>query len=89
MNPMVTITLTAVNAMGVLPRIALLFSRRRLTISHLHMDQVETSGLAHLQISVRCDPHTAEQLLRQLRRLAELVEVSLHADGVPRSAKAA
>ena len=89
MNPMVTIKLTAVNAMGVLPRIALLFSRRRLTISHLHMDHVEASGLAHLQISVRCDLDTAEQLSRQLRRLVELVEVCLHVDDVPRSAKAA
>jgi acetolactate synthase small subunit len=83
MNHTYTISLNAINGLGVLPRIALVFSRRRLKIGRLRMHESETHGLAHLDIVLDCDQKTTIRLIQQLRRIVEVADISVsHGDGV-------
>ena len=81
MNHTYTISLNAINGLSVLPRIALVFSRRRLKIDHLRMHESPIHGLAHLDIVLDCDQNTTVRLIQQLRRIVEVADISVsHGD---------
>jgi acetolactate synthase small subunit len=76
-----TISVNAVNGLSVLPRIALVFSRRRLKIGRLRMHESEVHGLAHLDIVLDCDQKTTLGVIQQLRRIVEVADISVsHGD---------
>jgi acetolactate synthase regulatory subunit len=70
-----TLNIHALNALGVLPRILLAISRRRLPVCEMHMVDPDRRGEAYIQITLNCEPDSAEQLSKQLRRIVELKEV--------------
>ena len=71
------ICLHALNDLGVLPRITLYFSRRRLKIDRFEMIDAGEQGLARFNIVLGCDASTAEQLIKQLQKIIGLQDISL------------
>ena len=59
----------------VLPRIALLFSRRGLTVSQLELNETDDGAHANLEVTASCSGHQANQIEAQLRRIVEVLEV--------------
>lgn len=72
-----TICLHALNDLGVLPRITLHFSRRRLKIDRFEMVDAGHQGLARFNIVLGCDAFTAEQLIKQLQKIIGLQDISV------------
>lgn len=64
------------HAPTVLPRVALLFSRRGVDIARLAMSELEDGSHASYSVSARCDERQAGLIEAQLRRIVEIVEVS-------------
>jgi len=75
-------TIQSLNAPTVLPRVALLFSKRRLPIDRLEMYALDDGAHAMLGLEARCDASTAEKVAQQLRRIVEVSEVSVYATEV-------
>ncbi len=70
-----TIHIKAFNAHGVLPRILLGFSRRRIRIQGLQFFDVFGNGPAELQIDADADIATIADLVKQLERVVEIQSV--------------
>jgi len=75
MNTHHTIHLRAFNAPAVLPRILLVFSRRRLRIEALQFYDVFGDKPADVQIDFDCDAATAADAVKQLRNIVEVQNV--------------
>ncbi len=75
MNTHHTIHLRAFNAPAVLPRILLVFSRRRLRIEALQFYDVFGDKPAEVQIDFDCDEATAADAVKQLRNIVEVQNV--------------
>lgn len=72
-----TISLHALNGFTVLPRLALVFSRRRLKIERLEMVDSDNRGVAHFNIVLKCDGSMAEKLIKQIQRIVEVIDVMI------------
>lgn len=72
-------TIQSLHAPTVLPRVALLFSKRRLTIERLEMYADEEGARATLDLDARCDAATAVKVAQQLRRIVEVSDVRFNA----------
>ncbi len=70
-----TIFVHAHNELGVLPRILLAFSRRRVKIQVLQFFDLESQRPADMQFEVDCDPSQIEALIAQLKRIVEVSQV--------------
>jgi len=75
MSEHVTIMVRAHNTPSVLPRILLVFSRRRQRIQALQCYDLDREGPAEIQADLECDPRCATELVRQLERIVEVVDV--------------
>jgi acetolactate synthase small subunit len=75
MNAHHTIHLRAFNAHAVLPRILLVFSRRRLRIEALQFFDVFGDKPAEVQIDFDGDEATAADAVKQLRNIVEVQNV--------------
>ncbi|WP_158527288.1 acetolactate synthase small subunit [Pelagibaculum spongiae] len=75
-----TITAYTENAVGILARMASLFSRNRVNIEKLHVEESETKGISQFTIVVYCDSEKARKLVNQLRRIIELQDVFISRD---------
>ena len=71
------ICLHAFNDLGVLPRITLHFSRRRLKIDHFEMVDADGQGVARFNIVLGCDAFAAAQLIKQLQKIVGLQIISV------------
>ena len=71
------ICLHALNDLGVLPRITLHFSRRRLKIDRFEMIDAGDQELARFNIVLGCDASTAAQLIKQLQKIVGLKDISV------------
>jgi acetolactate synthase regulatory subunit len=60
------------NQPGVLPRILLAFSRRRLRVRALHFLDVDAGDRAELQIDFEATPDRAEEVAAVIRRVIEV-----------------
>ena len=65
------LSLEILNAPSVLPRILLLFARRRLSVHDLHMQSRGEWACVDLRLDAG-DVGDAEQICRQLRRIVEV-----------------
>jgi len=70
-----TIHLRAFNAHAVLPRILLVFSRRRLRIEALQFFDVFGDKPAEVQIDFDCDDAASADTVKQLRSIVEVQNV--------------
>lgn len=74
------------NAPNVLPRVALILSRRRITPAHMLFELTRDLQRCDLQFTIVCDQRAAERLRAQLARVVELIELCMHSTTVgPRS----
>ncbi|HEY5701089.1 MAG TPA: ACT domain-containing protein [Gammaproteobacteria bacterium] len=70
-----TLHIRCFNGHGVLPRVLLAFSRRRIRIQALQFFDVFENGQAELQIDIDIDAKTVADLVRQLDRVVEVQSV--------------
>ena len=70
-----TIYVHAHNEIGVLPRILLAFSRRRIKVQVLQFFDLESRRPADMQFEVDCDQSQIEALIAQLKRIVEVSQV--------------
>ena len=75
MQPHYTIYLHAHNEHGVLPRILLAFSRRRIKVLALQFFDLEARRPADMQFEVDCEKPQLDSLLAQLKAIVEVSQV--------------
>jgi acetolactate synthase small subunit len=75
MNHPHSFSIRTFNTPTVLPRIALMFSRRGLTISQLDLNESDDAVHASLSVTARCTAHQASQIEAQLRRIVEVLDI--------------
>lgn len=66
------IQLRVFNAHALLPRVLLVFSRRRIRIKALHFHDVLGDRPAEMQVDVDCGTVIADQLVKQLNKIVEV-----------------
>jgi acetolactate synthase I/III small subunit len=69
-----TLSILVENRFGVLSRIAGLFSARGYNIESLTVAGVADPGLSRITMVVRCDAQLADQMLKQVNKLLDVVE---------------
>ena len=55
------------------------FSRNRFNIEELHVKETEEAGVSAFNVTIHAEPHRIENLKKQLRRIIEVIEVSITA----------
>nr|YP_010851390.1 Acetohydroxyacid synthetase small subunit [Echinothamnion hookeri]WGH14375.1 Acetohydroxyacid synthetase small subunit [Echinothamnion hookeri] len=70
-----TLSVLVEDESGVLSRIAGLFARRGFNIDSLAVGQTEKEGISRITMSIRGDNRTIEQLIKQLYKLINILEV--------------
>jgi acetolactate synthase I/III small subunit len=63
------------NRQGLIARIALLLERRSFTISHMSIQSFRSSDLAEMKLVVNGSPARKSQILVQLQKLIDVIEV--------------
>ncbi len=75
MHPHYTIYVHAHNEFGVLPRILLVFSRRRVKVQALQFFDLEARRPADMQFEVDCEQSQAVHLIAQIKHIVEVSQV--------------
>ncbi len=75
-----TLSIYSDNSPGMLQRISVMFTRRKLNIESISASETEVAGISQLTIMVFCDRDTAEKVSRQIRRVEEVHEVFVSRD---------
>nr|YP_009393281.1 acetohydroxyacid synthetase small subunit [Symphyocladiella dendroidea]ARW61843.1 acetohydroxyacid synthetase small subunit [Symphyocladiella dendroidea] len=70
-----TLSVLVEDESGVLSRISGLFARRGFNIDSLAVGQTEKQGISRITMSVRGDNRTIEQLIKQLYKLINILDV--------------
>nr|YP_010951718.1 Acetolactate synthase small subunit [Laurencia elata]WMP12657.1 Acetolactate synthase small subunit [Laurencia elata] len=70
-----TLSVLVEDESGVLSRISGLFARRGFNIDSLAVGPTETSGISRIVMTVRGDNRTIEQLIKQLYKLINIINV--------------
>ena len=76
-----TISVTVENKFGLLTRVAGLFSGRGYNIDSLNVAPTQDPTKSHMTIVTRGDDATLEQIVKQLNKLVEVLEVRDFRDG--------
>jgi acetolactate synthase I/III small subunit len=66
------------NTMRVLQRMAGIFARNRLNIEQLTVFETGNKGVSFFNIVIHCDAKCIEHVVKQLRRIVELVEIKIN-----------
>lgn len=77
MNDTFVITATAEDVLRVLQRIASLITRNRLKMQQINVIEMGLSGSAHLTLALLTDQDTVEKLIKQLRKMSDLLDVKI------------
>lgn len=77
-----TVELVVFNRHGVLNRVANVYSRRGYNIDSLHVDadKARSPGVSRMVIASQGDEYAQTQVIRQLSKLYDVMEVKLLAD---------
>lgn len=67
---------TTENVLRVMQRMASLLTRNRLKIQQIQVTEMGMERCAHLCLILRTDEQTVEKLIKQLRKMSDLLEVS-------------
>ena len=70
-----TLSVTVFNEPGILTRIATVFSSRGFNIDSIAVGTTETEGISKLILTLPGDYQVAEQLIKQLNKLVQVIEV--------------
>ena len=77
MNYTFVITATAENVLRVLQRMASLMTRNRLKMQQINVIEMGFNGSAHLTLALLTDEETVEKLMKQLRKMSDLLDVKI------------
>ena len=72
-----TFTLTTDNTLRVLQRIASVFSRNRVNIKQLSVQETPCQTLAAFSIVIEANPHITERVKKQLTKIFEIKTISI------------
>ncbi|MDD2942811.1 MAG: acetolactate synthase small subunit [bacterium] len=75
MDAKYTISAFVVNSPGVLHRIGVLFTRRKLNIDSLTVSETGRKGFSRFTICVKADKALVEKVAKQIRKIIEVVDV--------------
>ena len=64
------------NQFGVLSRVAGMVSRRGFNIDTLTVSATESAGISRMTLSLKGDEYTRKQLIKQLTKLHEVLEIT-------------
>ena len=82
MTEVQTIEIKALHAMTILPRIALVFCRRRIAVRHMEMVTDDNNGYAQIRLVAACDVELGRKVVKHIARIVEVRSVELRsADG--------
>ena len=70
-----TISAFTENTPGVLQRLTILFTRRKVNIDSLTVSETEVPGLSRFTIVVRTEPELIRVIAKQINRIIEVVDV--------------
>lgn len=71
------ITATAENVLRVLQRMVSLMTRNRLKMQQINVIEMGMEGFAHLSLALRTDEETIDKLIKQLRKMSDLLDVKI------------
>lgn len=80
MNHNYTLCIYSDNSPGILHRITVLFTRRKMNIESLTVSETETAGISRFTIVLHTDRDTADKVSRQIRRIVDVHEVVMCRD---------
>ena len=75
MAPRITLCVFSENSPGILQRITVLFTRRRMNIESLTVSETEKKGISRFTIVVEAERDTIEKVAKQIRRIIEVSDV--------------
>jgi acetolactate synthase-1/3 small subunit len=70
-----TISAFTENTPGVLQRLTILFTRRKVNIESLTVSETETKGISRFTIVVHTEPELIQKIAKQLNRIIEVVDI--------------
>lgn len=70
-----TLTIFTENSPGVLHRLTVIFTRRKLNIESLTVSETERKGVSRFTILVHSDDETIHKVINQISRVVEVLEV--------------
>ena len=77
MEHLYVLNATTENSMRVLQRMTSIFSRHRLNIEKLNVNEIGQTGVSHFTIMIHSTEEKVQRVLNQLNRIVELLEVSV------------
>jgi len=77
MEHLYVLNATTENSMRVLQRMTSIFSRHRLNIEKLNVNEIGQTGVSHFTIMIHSTEDKVQRVLNQLNRIVELLEVSV------------
>jgi acetolactate synthase-1/3 small subunit len=75
-----TLSALAENVPGVLQRLAIVFTRRKINIESMTVSETGSPNLSRFTFVVQSDAETVRKVLAQVSRIVELRDVSAHRD---------
>lgn len=75
-----TISAFTENTIGLLNRITIIFTRRRINIESLTVSETERKGVSRFTIVVKTDEATTEKLVKNIRKIIEVLAVFAYED---------
>jgi len=76
MEQLHTISVFTENSPGVLHRITVLFTRRKVNIESLTVSETERKGISRFTIVIKADSEMLEKIVNQIARIVEVLDVS-------------
>lgn len=73
MNQEFTLTIFSENSIGLLNRITIIFTRRKLNIESLTVSESALKGIFKFTIVVNCEEHMAKNLTKQIEKQIEVI----------------
>lgn len=73
-----TISVLTENKSGLLNGVTIIFTRRKLNIESINVSESEVEGVSRYTIVVKTTPHKAENVVKQIRKLIEVLGAFLY-----------
>ncbi len=68
------VTTLAQDRVGLLSRLAMVFSRRGININSLHLSETAMKGIAQISVVVKTEPRTIKQVVKQIEKQVEVMQ---------------
>ncbi len=68
---------TTENVLGILQRLAGVFTRNRINIEQFNISTTKNTRVSHFNLMIHADEKTVERVIQQLQKIIELIEVKI------------